>query len=124
MKKLVIFLVILTMNSCDNSKENGIEMEIKNESSKPITNIKFTTTENLDVLKIDRIEPGKSVTDFLSMMKNKADGAYTLNFIRADGTKEISNAGYYTNGKSLNYWVGIVVKKDTTLIKFGEPNFK
>lgn len=114
-------MIILTLNSCFMFKENGIEMKIKNVSSEPITNVEFTTTEKLDVIRIDRIEPNESVTEFLSMRKNKTDGAYSLTFTRADGKKEISGGGYYTNGGSLDHWVDFKVENDTTIVKFDAP---
>jgi hypothetical protein len=104
-------------------KENGIEMKIKNNSSEPITNVEFTTTEKLDVIKIDRIESNESVTEFLSMRKNKTDGAYSLTFTRTNGKNEISVGGYYTNGGSLDHWVDFKVENDTTILKFDAPIF-
>ncbi|MDE0535239.1 MULTISPECIES: hypothetical protein [unclassified Tenacibaculum] len=53
-------------------KKNGIEVKIKNESSEPITNVEFTTSEKLDVIKIDRIQPNESVTKYLLMWKNES----------------------------------------------------
>ena len=102
-------------------KENGIEMKIKNDSNQPITNVEFTTTEKLEIIKFDKIEPNESVTEFLSMRKNKSDGAYFMTFTRTDGRKEMSGGGYYTNGGSLDYWVDFVVKNDTTIVKFDGP---
>lgn len=99
-------------------KENGIEMEIKNDSNEPITNVEFTTSEKLEVIKIDRIEPNESVNEFLSMRNNQSDGAYSLTFNRANGKKEISGGGYYTNGGSLDRWVKFEVKADTTIVEF------
>lgn len=96
-------------------------MKIKNDSSEPITNVEFTTTEKLEVIKIDRIEPNESVTEFLSMRKNKTDGAYSLTFTRENGKKEINRGGYYTNGGSLDHWVDFIVENDTTIVKFDGP---
>jgi hypothetical protein len=121
MKKLIAFIFILTLSACVFYKKDGIEMKIKNESSEPITNVEFTTTEKLDVIRIDRNEPNESVTEFLSMRKNKTDGAYSLTFTRANGKKEISGGGYYMNGSSLDHWVDFIVEKDTTLVKFDGP---
>ena len=121
MKKLLALTLILSLNSCFFYKKDGIEMKIKNNSSEPITNVEFTTTEKLEVIKIDRIEPDKSVTEFLSMRKNKSDGAYTLTFTRASGKKEISGGGYYTNGSSLDHWVDFIVENDTIIVKFDAP---
>ena len=121
MKKLLGIILIITLNSCFFYKKDGIEMKIKNDSSEPITNVEFTTTEKLDVIKIDRIEPNESVTEFLSMRKNKSDGAYSLTFTRASGKNEISGGGYYTNGGSLDHWVDFIIENDTTIVKFDAP---
>ena len=121
MKKLLALILVLTLNSCFFYKKDGIEMKIKNDSSQPITNVEFTTTEKLEVIKIDRIEPNESTTEFLSMRKNKTDGAYSLTFTRASGKKEISGGGYYTNGGSLDHWVDFIVENDTTIVKFDAP---
>lgn len=96
-------------------------MKIKNDSSEPITNVEFTTTEKVNMIKIDRIEPNESVTEFLLMRKNKSDGAYSLTFTRASGKKEVSGGGYYTNGGSLEHWVEFIVENDTTIVKFDAP---
>ena len=111
-------MIILTLNSCFMFKESGIEMKIKNKSNEPITNVEFTTSENLDVIRIDQIEPNESVTEFLSMRNNKSDGSYSLTFTRANGKKEMSGGGYYTNGGSLDRWVKYEIKPDTTFAKF------
>jgi hypothetical protein len=123
MKKLIAIILILNLNSCLLFKEDGIEMKIKNESNEPITNVEFTTTEKLEIIKIDKIEPNETVTEFLSMKKNKSDGAYSLTFNRANGKKEISGGGYYTNGGSLDHWVDFSVKKDTTIVDFSGPKY-
>lgn len=99
-------------------KGNGIEMEIKNKSNDLITDVVFTTSERLEVIKIDRIEPNESVKEFLSMKQNKSDGFYWLSFTRPDGKKEISGGGYYTNGRSLDKSVKFEIKSDTTFYKF------
>ena len=63
------------------------------------------------------------MTEFLSMKKNKSDGAYSLTFNRANGKKEISGGGYYTNGGSLDHWVDFNIKKDTTIVNFSGPKY-
>ncbi|WP_452218916.1 hypothetical protein [Lacinutrix undariae] len=123
MKKLIAIILILNLNSCLLFKENGIEMKIKNESNEPITNVEFTTTEKIEIIKIAKIEPNETVTEFLSMKKNKSDGAYSLTFNRANGKKEISGGGYYTNGGSLDHWVDFSIKKDTTIVDFSGPKY-
>ncbi|WP_178985144.1 hypothetical protein [Winogradskyella helgolandensis] len=121
MKKIFYLILCLALNSCFMFKENGIEVKIKNNSSEPITNVEFTTTERIEIIKVERIEPNESITEFLSMKINKSDGAYTLTFNRANGMKELSGGGYYTNGGSLDHWVDFEVENDTTIVKFDGP---
>ena len=117
MKKLLLIIVILTLNSCFVFEENGIEVKIKNISSEPITDIEVTTSEKLDVIKIDRIEPNENVSEFLSMRENKTDGGYIVTFTRENGKTETRKDGYYTNGGSLDEWIEFNVKSDTVLVK-------
>lgn len=116
-------MITLTLNSCFMFKENGIEVKIKNNTREQISNVEFTTTEKLEIIKIDKIEPNESVTEFLSMRKNKTDGGYSLTFTRANGKKEISSGGYYTNGGSLDRWVKFEIKSDTTFAKFSGTGY-
>ncbi|APD07995.1 hypothetical protein UJ101_02496 [Flavobacteriaceae bacterium UJ101] len=121
MKKLIPIIFILTFNSCLMFKRNGIEMKIINNSDNTITNIEFTTTEKLEVIKIDKIKPNECITKFLSMSKNKSDGSYLLTFIRTNGQKETIGSGYYTNGGSLDHWIDFTVDNDTTFVSFDAP---
>ena len=123
MKKYIVIALMLTLHSCFLFKGNGIEVNITNNSGEPITKVEFTTTEKLDVIKIDKIEPKESVTEYLSMRNNKSDGSYSLTFTRANGKKEISGGGYYTNGGSLDHWVDFIIENDTTIIKFDGPKY-
>ena len=118
MKKLIIILTLLSLNSCFLLKENGINIEIKNKSNFPIENVKFYTSEKLTDIKFDKIEPNQTVENFLSMKDNKIDGSYILEFNRIGGVKEYSGGGYYTNGGSLDELVQFEIQKDTTLVKF------
>ncbi len=102
---------------------DGIDVEIKNASDKAITNLEFTTSEKLEVLKIDRIDPNETVEEFLSMEENESDGIYVLTFSRSSGENEISAGGYYTNGGSLDNKVVFIVKNDTTILNFDPSNY-
>lgn len=118
MKKLVTLLLILTLTACHFFKENGIEVKIQNDSGDTIRNIQFTTTEKLGSIQIDKIDPNESATAFLSMRKNKTDGAYRLSFARESGLGEVLDCGYYTNGRSLSNHVEFIVERDTTFVNF------
>ena len=88
MNKLLIGILILTLNSCHLiGKGNGIELAIENKS------------------------------DFLTMKDNKSDGNYVLEFTR-NGKKEIQGYGYYTNGGALDKWVEFEIENDTITKRF------
>ncbi|WP_344926099.1 hypothetical protein [Aquimarina addita] len=123
MKKIIAILLLLTLNSCFLFEENGIQIKIKNHSSQEISNVKFTTTEKLEVIEINSIAPNETVTKFLSMKHNKFDGGYVLYVTRSNGKAEISECGYYTNGSSLNKWIDFTVENDTTIVKFDATQF-
>ena len=118
MNELITIMIMLTLNSCSIFKEKGIEMRIKNDSCEPITHVEFTTTEKLDVIGIDTIEPNESTSEFLSMRKNKTDGSYLLTFNGANGGTEIVSDRYYTNGGPLDQWINFIVENDTTIVNF------
>lgn len=114
MKKLFLLTVVgLTLNSCYLFRENGVEVEIENNSDQPISDVKFKTTENLNSVDFAKINPDENVSDFLKMSDNKSDGSYILEFTRENGKTEISGAGYYTNGGSLDSRIFFKVEKDT-----------
>lgn len=119
MKKILFGILILTLNSCHFiGKGDGIKFTIKNKSDFPIANVRFKTSENLVELKIDKINPNESVSDFLSMKKNKSDGGYALEFTRMNGKKESKGYGYYTNGRALDRRIEFEIKDDTIISKF------
>jgi len=117
-KKAISVLLVLILNSCFIDSENGIKVEIINNSNEPITNLEFTTSENLEVIRFDKIEPNETVNEFLSMEKNQIDGSYSLTFNRVNGQTEFSISGYYTNGAALDKKVKYIVEGDTTLVEF------
>lgn len=119
MKKILFGILVLTLNSCHLiGKGDGVKFAIKNKSDFPIENVRFTTSENLAELKFDKIKPNESVSDFLSMKKNKSDGSYVLEFTRMNGKKESKAYGYYTNGGALDSWIEFEIKNDTIISKF------
>jgi len=122
-KRLSVIILFLTLNSCYLLKKNGIDFEIVNKSNAEITNVKFTTSEKLNIIEIEKIEPNEIMSEFLSMKYNKTDGAYFLEFTRSNGKKEIFKRGYYTNGGSLDRWVKFEVEKDTVVVEFSGSGY-
>ena len=124
MKRLIIVIIVLTLNSCHLiGKGNGIKFEIQNNSELTITNVKFYTSEKLKIAEYDKIQPNEQISDFLSMNKNKSDGEYILEFTRENGKKETSNAGYYSNGRAMERWIEFNVKSDTTFVKLSKMKY-
>lgn len=120
MKKLILVLSLISLNSCYLFQENGIDFKIINNSDLPISDVKFSTTENLDSATFRTIEADQSEKGFLSMKNNRSDGSYTLSFKRKDGSQVESGGGYYTNGGSLDSWIRFEIKNDTILMKLGD----
>ena len=123
MRKLTVVILLFTFSSCYLLKENGIDVEIVNNSNSTITNIKFTTSERLEFVEIEKIKPNETISEFLSMKYNKSDGGYFIEFTRADGKAEKSGGGYYTNGGSLDRWVKFEIQNDTTYVKFSGTGY-
>ena len=51
--------------------------------------MEFTTSERLEIIKIDKIQPNESLKENLAMEKNQTDGFHWLTFRRSDGKPEI-----------------------------------
>ena len=118
MKNIIILLIVITsLTSCHFFSGNGIEVKIENNSRTLITDVEFTTTENLNSIKINQIEPGESINDFLNMKDNQSDGGYILNFKTANGEIKQSGAGYYTNGGSLDNRIIFLIENDTVIAR-------
>ncbi|MCK0178021.1 hypothetical protein MWU50_01845 [Flavobacteriaceae bacterium S0862] len=52
MRKLTVVILLFTFSSCYLLKENGIDLEIVNNSNSTLTNIKFTTSERFEFVEI------------------------------------------------------------------------
>ncbi|MFC5624365.1 hypothetical protein [Algoriphagus winogradskyi] len=120
MKKFLPVFLIMTLISCVSHEEKGIEVVIKNNTDKMLTNVGFSTTEKLEVLAMGDIQADERVSDFLSMKNNIVDGAYSLTFTHSDGKKETSITGYYTNGAPLEKRVEYRIENDSTFVTFSK----
>lgn len=123
MKKIILIVLLLTLNSCYQFKENGIQFSIKNKSNFSIKNVKFTTSEKLNTIAFNKIEPDESVDSFLSMKNNKTDGSYILEFTDINGNKKSESFGYYSNGQTANgEYVVFEINNNSITSKFGIIN--
>ena len=123
MEKVVIIIVaFLTLNSCQFiGVRKGINFKIENKSNNTLKQITFSTSEMLDVISFDNINPNESVSGFLTMKDNKSDGTYVLEFTQ-NGKREIKRNGYYTNGIALDHWIEFEIKNDTITSRLGGKN--
>lgn len=123
MKKTILLLLILTLNSCHYiGNGNGVDFEIKNNSDETITDIKIYTSEKIEIVSIEKIEHNKSVSNYLPMKENKSDGNYQIEFKLKNGSTKKSNGGYYTNGGALDSWIEFDIRNDT--IKYKSSGIK
>jgi hypothetical protein len=118
MKCLLFFLITILLISCVGPFGNkSIKVRVLNSSNSVISNVKITTSENLDSLFFPDMDIYERRSGNLNMKKNKTDGEYRVSY-KQNGKYHFVKEGYYTNGRSLNYSMNIVVKSDTVLIKF------
>lgn len=116
MKKLLIGIIVLTLASCAEIR-GGVDVKINNNSDFTITDIMFSTSENLENLKFESLESNKSVKGFLSMKENKFDGTYIINFTRENGIVESEKLSYYSNGIPLENLIEINIENDSVIQK-------
>lgn len=123
MKKILFLFLLISNTSCNLLQEKGIAFKITNKSDFGITNVKISTSENLDNVTFDSIAKNESQKGFLSMRNNKTDGHYRLSFIDKHGRIHATAAGYYSNGSNSDAYIRFEIQNDSTLVKFGEfPN--
>jgi len=116
MKKILLIYLLFIVVSC-NFLKDGIEIEISNNSKVPLKNLKFSTSENKEVLTFKELKSGEKINEFLSMKDNKTDGSFSLEFTNQKGEIKKLTAGYYSNGKPLDNKIIFMIQNDTTLIK-------
>lgn len=105
-------LIVLTLVSCNYLKK-GVEVKIDNNSDEKITDIVFTTSENLESIEFESIDTNKSVKGFLSMKENKVDGTYLIKFTRKNGKIESKEISYFSNGIPLEEIIEIKITNDS-----------
>ncbi|MGB3590648.1 MAG: hypothetical protein WBA16_03095 [Nonlabens sp.] len=121
MKVASLFVVFCLLHSCTFYKHNGIQVQFINESGAMLTDLRFTTSEGLDSIAIPMLSTGSKSQEYLSLSGHKQDGCYKVSFKQDGASQEFPCVGYYSNGSSLDYWVDIVVRKDSTSISFDAP---
>ena len=114
MKKVILIIFLLAIGIYAYREINGVDVKFINNSKSTISDLKFYTTEKLKMVELSKLEPGEAHNNFLSMLKNKTDGSYILEFTNGNGKRKIKN-GYYTNGSPLDRSARIEFTQDTVL---------
>lgn len=118
--RFLFFVYLVTLLSCKQHTEKGIEVIIKNSSSSTIHGLEVGTSEKLAAINSLELNPDQELNTFLPMKENKTDGSYGVRYTLADGRKENLKVGYYTNGAPLERSMYITIENDTTLVTFSK----
>lgn len=116
--KILILATTFLFTACSKIHKKGIQVNIENNSKQAITGLTVRTSEHFASANYPKIAAQSDANGFLDMGQNKTDGSYEITFTRKNGKKEVLNAGYYTNGGSLESQINIDIKPDTTIITF------
>lgn len=118
MKQCLLLIAVCVLNSCHLiGKADSVSFEITNNSENVISDIEFYTSEKLEIVNIDNIQPKQTISKVLQMKNNKTDGSYILKFKRKSGKEELYKNGYYTNGSPLEHTLSFNVKADTVIMQ-------
>ncbi len=120
-KFISLFGLVAFLISCS-FQGNGIKYTIANETSQQIRNIKFYTSEELEVSTISFIDSHEKSSGFLSMDQNESDGMYILEFEKEEKLIRFPS-GYYTNGSALNRTVEFNILPDTIIVNYDKAGF-
>ncbi|RZK65386.1 MAG: hypothetical protein EOO85_28390 [Pedobacter sp.] len=120
---IIVCFFVLILLGCERQTDEGIKITVENNTSLPIHDLEIGTTEELDTIKILKLNPKEEIDSVLLMEENKLDGSYTIKFTRSDNQKEQIKRGYYTNGAPLEKSMLIDIQSDTTIITFGSVTY-
>ncbi|THD68962.1 hypothetical protein E7Z59_01110 [Robertkochia marina] len=119
MKKILLLILLLSFSSCL-LIQDGIRIQVENNSDDVITEVKFFTSDSARSTGKLQLGPGDYFMDFHDMSHDQSDGNYKLQFKRIDG--EVINIphGYYTNGGALESRLIFDIKNDTVIVESKE----
>ncbi|RZK11754.1 MAG: hypothetical protein EOO46_05720 [Flavobacterium sp.] len=114
MKKIIYFLLLFTIYSC-NLSTTGVNVSVTNNSDRSIKNVKCYTSEEKDVLTFASVNPSEEKVGYLSMKKNKTDGHYILELTTEKGKSVKHIDSYYSNGKPSSQTIIFEIQNDTVI---------
>lgn len=95
-KSFFLLILIFSFFSCV-PEDHVLEIEIVNNTTEPVRNIKVLTAGEKMSFEADNLPPGQEIAHTLNVPGNTADGKYTFRFTRSNG-KEESATGSYLDG--------------------------
>ncbi|MGV8090406.1 MAG: hypothetical protein AB2L24_00890 [Mangrovibacterium sp.] len=113
--KRLLFIIPFALFACipDNP---GIE--ISNNTMVKYDSIKVFSTPNIPTI-FKNVRPKDDLNARILFDKNNlSDGAYTIQIYKDGKIVRYKSFGYYTNGKSLNRKIKVVIEPDTLKVSF------
>lgn len=94
MKKIFLFTFITTLLFSCVPEDHVLEIEIQNNTSQPVKDIKVFTAGDKVSFEVDVLPAGQKIDHTMQIQGNVADGQYTMQFSRNNGEQESATGNY------------------------------
>ncbi|MHA6279107.1 hypothetical protein ACXYMT_02920 [Salinimicrobium sp. CAU 1759] len=94
MKRSLLLLFLTMLFFACVPEDHVLEIEIVNNTSQPIRDIKLSTAGDRVSFEADNLPPGQEIGHTLQVKGNSADGEYTFRFLRSNGKQESATGSY------------------------------
>lgn len=86
MKKILMFILIIILNSCSYINQDKIEVEIINKSESAVENLNFRTlSDQVQIEKLERNEKMNKTLDFDNSDTENPNDGWSISFSRFNG---------------------------------------
>ncbi|MCY2686400.1 hypothetical protein [Salinimicrobium sp. TH3] len=99
MKKIYLLLFIAGLFFACVPEDHVLEIEIVNNTSQPVKDIKILTAGDRVSFAADVLPAGQDIAHTLQVKSNIADGKYTFRFTRSNGEQELVQGTYLEEGE-------------------------
>lgn len=94
MKRSFLVLLLTTLFYACAPEDHVLEIEIVNNASEPVQDLKVFTADDRVAFKADVLPPGEDIAHTLQVPGNFADGKYNFSFTRSNGNRETATGSY------------------------------
>jgi len=114
MRKFIGLLICsLVLASCNLFEGTGVDFEVKNNTERTLNRVQVKTNHGSKTSVFNKIAPGKSVSGFLKINGDKADGNYILKFERENEEIERVINEYFSDGTAMSHKIIFEIEDDT-----------